>query len=209
MILRELVSKLERVTVVGSLEVEVYGITASSREVLPGMIFAAVRGTTLDGHRFIPDALASGASVILAETAPPAENIGSVVWLHVPDTRTAVATLALTLAGNPWKDLTMVGVTGTNGKTTTTFLLHHLMKVVWHRAGLLGTILVDDGEKVQVAKRTTPGAIELAGMLARMRDHGCRGVAIEVSSHGIHQKRVAGVGFDACIFTNLTQDHLD
>ena len=209
MILRELVSKLERVTVVGSLEVEVYGITASSREVLPGMIFAAVRGTTLDGHRFIPDAIASGASVILAETAPPAENIGSVVWLHVPDTRTAVATLALTLAGNPWKDLTLVGVTGTNGKTTTTFLLHHLMKVVWHRAGLLGTILVDDGEKVQAAKHTTPGAIELAGMLARMRDHGCRGVAIEVSSHGIHQKRVAGVGFDACIFTNLTQDHLD
>jgi UDP-N-acetylmuramoyl-L-alanyl-D-glutamate--2,6-diaminopimelate ligase len=103
----------------------------------------------------------------------------------------------------------MVGVTGTNGKTTTSFLLHHLMKSVWHRAGLLGTILVDDGETIEVAKHTTPGSIELAALLGKMRDHGCRGVAMEVSSHGIHQKRVSAIGFDACVFTNLTQDHLD
>ncbi|MDH4445580.1 MAG: UDP-N-acetylmuramoyl-L-alanyl-D-glutamate--2,6-diaminopimelate ligase, partial [Akkermansiaceae bacterium] len=102
-----------------------------------------------------------------------------------------------------------VGVTGTNGKTTTSFLLHHLMKSVWHRAGLLGTILVDDGETVEAAKHTTPGSVELAALLGKMRDHGCRGVAMEVSSHGIHQKRVSAIGFDACVFTNLTQDHLD
>ena len=209
MILRNLVSSLSRVTVAGSLDAEVHAITASSREAGPGVIFAAIRGTTLDGHRFIPDALAAGATVILAETAPPLDFPVSAVWLQVPDSRSAVATVASTLANHPWKDLVIAGVTGTNGKTTTTFLIHHLMKAAWHRAGLLGTILVDDGEAVEAARHTTPGSIELAGWLTRMRDHGCRGLAMEVSSHGIHQKRVAAIGFDACVFTNLTQDHLD
>jgi UDP-N-acetylmuramoyl-L-alanyl-D-glutamate--2,6-diaminopimelate ligase len=209
MILRDLVSNLSRVTVSGSLDADIHAITASSREVAPGMIFAAIRGTTLDGHRFIHEALAAGATAILAETAPPSDYTASAAWLHVPDSRAAVSTLASTLAGHPWKDLVMAGVTGTNGKTTTAFLLHHLMKSAWHRAGLLGTILVDDGESVEPAKHTTPGSIELAGVLTRMRDNGCRGVAMEVSSHGIHQKRISAIGFDACVFTNLTQDHLD
>ncbi len=209
MILRDLVSSLSRVTISGSLDAEIRALTASSREVAPGMIFAAIRGTTLDGHRFIQDALAAGATAILAETAPPSDYTATAVWLHVPDSRAAVSTLASTLAGHPWKDLSMAGVTGTNGKTTTAYLLHHLMKSAWHRAGLLGTILVDDGETMVPAKHTTPGSIELAGVLTRMRDNGCRGVAMEVSSHGIHQKRISAVGFDACVFTNLTQDHLD
>lgn len=209
MILRDLVSSLSRVTISGSLDAEIRAITASSREVVPGMIFAAIRGTTLDGHRFIQDAIAAGATAILAETAPPSDYTAPAVWLHVPDSRAAVSTLASTLAGHPWKDLSMAGVTGTNGKTTTAYLLHHLMKSAWHRAGLLGTILVDDGETMESAKHTTPGSIELAGLLTRMRDNGCRGVAMEVSSHGIHQKRISSVGFDACVFTNLTQDHLD
>jgi UDP-N-acetylmuramoyl-L-alanyl-D-glutamate--2,6-diaminopimelate ligase len=209
MILRDLISSLPRVTVAGSLDVDIRAVTASSREVTPGMLFAAIRGTHLDGHRFIHDALAAGATAILAETAPPVDLAAPVTWLHVPDTREAVAQLASTLAGHPWKDLKIAGVTGTNGKTTTTFLLHHIMKQVWHRAGLLGTILVDDGETVEPARHTTPGAIELSSLLAGMRENGCRGVAMEVSSHGIHQKRVAGMGFDACVFTNLTQDHLD
>ena len=209
MILRDLVSSLSRVTVAGSLDAEVRGITASSREVAPGMIFAAIRGTTLDGHRFINDALAAGATAILAESAPPSDYTAPAVWLHVPDSRAAVAALASTLAGHPWQDLSMAGITGTNGKTTTAFLLHHLMKSAWHRAGLLGTILVDDGETVEPAKHTTPGSIELCAVLGRMRDNGCRGVAMEVSSHGIHQKRISSIGFDACVFTNLTQDHLD
>ena len=209
MILRELVSSLSRVTVAGSLEVEVRAITASSREVAPGMIFAAIRGTTLDGHRFINDALAAGATAILAEIAQPSDYTAPATWLHVSDSRSAVATLASVLAGHPWQDLAIAGVTGTNGKTTTAFLLHHIMKSAWHRAGLLGTILVDDGETVETAKHTTPGSIELSALLARMKDNGCRGVAMEVSSHGIHQKRISAIGFDACIFTNLTQDHLD
>jgi UDP-N-acetylmuramoyl-L-alanyl-D-glutamate--2,6-diaminopimelate ligase len=209
MILRELVSCLPRVTIHGSLDSEVHAITASSREVVPGMIFAAIRGTSTDGHRFINDALAAGATAILAETAQPSDYSAPAVWLHVPDSREALSQLASVLAGHPWKDLKIAGVTGTNGKTTTSFLLHHIMKAAWHRAGLLGTIQVDDGDTVEPAKHTTPGSIELSALLGRMRDNGCRGVAMEVSSHGIHQKRISAIGFDACIFTNLTQDHLD
>lgn len=209
MILRDLISSLTKVTVAGSLDTNVYAITTSSREVAPGKVFAAIRGTTLDGHRFINDALAAGASAILAESAQPSDYSAPATWLHVPDSREAVSTLASALAGHPWQDLKMAGITGTNGKTTTAFLLHHLMKSAWHRAGLLGTIFIDDGETQEAAKHTTPGSIELSSVFTRMRGNGCRGVAMEVSSHGIHQKRISGVGFDACVFTNLTQDHLD
>lgn len=209
MILRDLTASLPRVTAAGPLDAEVNGVTASSREAAPGMIFAALRGSKVDGHRFIADALAAGASAILAETAPPADFDFSKTWLHVPDTRAAVAVLANALAGNPTADLKMAGVTGTNGKTTTAFLLHHVMKAAWHRAGLLGTIITDDGETVEAATHTTPDAIVLSRLLANMRDNGCRGAAMEVSSHGVTLKRVAATAFDACIFTNLTQDHLD
>jgi UDP-N-acetylmuramoyl-L-alanyl-D-glutamate--2,6-diaminopimelate ligase len=209
MILRELISCLPKVTPCGSLDADISIITASSREIEPGVLFAAIRGTSTDGHQFIPDALAGGAAAILSEVAPPEDYNGSAVWLHVPDSREAVAALASMLAGDPWKDFALAGVTGTNGKTTTTFLIHHIMKTEWHRAGLLGTILTDDGEKVETAKHTTPGSIELAKLLSNMRDYGCRGAAMEVSSHGIHQKRIGSIGFDACVFTNLTQDHLD
>lgn len=209
MTLRALISVLSRVTASGPVDVEIRALTASSREVVPGVLFAAIRGTAVDGHRFIGDALAAEASAILAETAPPVELDPDVAWLHVPDSRAALATLASAIAGDPWRELAIAGVTGTNGKTTTAFLIHHIMKSAWHRAGLLGTIIVDDGETTETASHTTPGPVELAGLLGRMRDHGCRGVAMEVSSHGIHQKRVSAIGFDACVFTNLTQDHLD
>lgn len=209
MILRELITCLDRVTVSGSTDAVVECLTASSRDAKSGALFAAIRGTSVDGHQFIGDVLASGCKVIMAETAPPADLASSVTWLHVADSRSALSALASQMSGDPWRDLAVVGVTGTNGKTTTSYLVHHIMKSVWHRAGLLGTVLVDDGESVQPAKHTTPGSIELSMLLERMKDHGCRGVALEVSSHGIHQKRVAGIGFDACVFTNLTQDHLD
>jgi UDP-N-acetylmuramoyl-L-alanyl-D-glutamate--2,6-diaminopimelate ligase len=209
MTLRDLTNRLPRATIAGSLEAEISVLTASSREVVPGCLFAAIRGTTSDGHRFIPAALEAGATAILAETAPPPDLPATITWLHVPDSRRALATLASAVNGDPWRELIMAGVTGTNGKTTTAFLLHHLMKSGWHRAGLLGTILVDDGETIAPARHTTPGSLELSASLARMKDHGCRGVAMEVSSHGIHQGRIAAIGFDACVFTNLTQDHLD
>jgi UDP-N-acetylmuramoyl-L-alanyl-D-glutamate--2,6-diaminopimelate ligase len=209
MILRDLVSCLDKVTASGPLDIEVASLTADSRAAAPGLLFAAIRGTSIDGHRHIGDALAAGSTAILSETAPPADLAAEVAWLHVPDSRAAIAAMASLIEGNPSNDLAMAGVTGTNGKTTTAFLIHHIMRTAWHRAGLLGTILIDDGETSGPAKHTTPGSIELSRLLARMRDNGCRGVAMEVSSHGIHQQRVAAIGFNACVFTNLTQDHLD
>ena len=209
MILKQLVASLARVTASGPMDAEIHSLTASSKEVGPGVMFAALRGSANDGHRFIDDALSNGATAILAETAPPSDFGNTVAWLHVPDSRAALAEMASALAGHPWRDLAMAGVTGTNGKTTTAFLIHHVMKTEWHRAGLLGTVLVDDGETVSSATHTTPDPVALLQLIARMRDHGCRGVAMEVSSHGIHQKRVASIGFDACVFTNLSQDHLD
>lgn len=209
MILKQLVASLARVTASGPMDAEIQSLTASSKEVGPGVIFAAIRGSANDGHRFIDEALSAGASAILAETAPPSDFGNAVAWLHVPDSRAALAEMASALAGHPWRDLAMAGVTGTNGKTTTAFLIHHVMKTEWHRAGLLGTVSVDDGETVAPATHTTPDPVGLLQLIARMRDHGCRGVAMEVSSHGIHQKRVASIGFDACVFTNLSQDHLD
>ncbi len=207
--LNRLITSLSRVTASGPTDVEVSSLTASSNEVTSGGLFAAIRGTAVDGHKFIDDAIKAGASVILAEQAPPEDLDPSIAWLHVGDSRGALASLASEFYDSPWKELKTVGITGTNGKTTCAFLMHHVMKSVWHRAGLLGTISVDDGETQQVATHTTPGPIELSKFLANARDNGCRGVAMEVSSHGIHQQRVAAIGFDACIFTNLSQDHLD
>ena len=209
MLLRNLISGLKKVTVAGSLDIEIQAITADSRSAGEGKLFAAIRGTSIDGHKFILDVISRGAVAILAETAPPYDLPAGVTWLHVPDSRAAVAVLSSEFNSHPAADLKLAGVTGTNGKTTIAYLLHHIMKTEWHRAGLLGTILVDNGETQTVAKHTTPGAIELNGILGTFRDNACRGAVMEVSSHGIHQKRVHHIPFNAAIFTNLSQDHLD
>ena len=209
MLLRTLISQLEKVTASGALDLEIDDLTADSRAAEPGKLFAAIRGTSMDGHKFIADVIAKGATAILAESAPPSDFPQTAAWLHVPDSRAALAVLSATFYGEPAGELKMAGITGTNGKTTTAFLVHHIMRTAWHRAGLLGTILVDDGETRTPAKHTTPGSIELNPILATFRDNACRGAAMEVSSHGIHQKRVHHIAFDAAVFTNLTQDHLD
>lgn len=207
--LKQLITSLSKVTASGPTDVEVSALTSSSKDVVSGSLFAAIRGTAVDGHKFIDDAIKAGASVILAESAPPTDLDSKLAWLHVGDSRAALAQVASEFYGAPWRDLKMVGITGTNGKTTCAFLMHHIMKTVWHRAGLLGTITVDDGETQSASTHTTPGPVELTKFLSTVRDNGCRGVAMEVSSHGIHQQRVAALGFDACVFTNLSQDHLD
>lgn len=209
MLLRQLTADLPRATVSGSLDTDVLAITEDSRAVTPGTLFAAVRGHTVDGHQFIPQAIAAGASAILAETAPPAGLDPAIAWIHIGGSQRALATLAATFHDHPGDQLKLAGVTGTNGKTTTSFLIHHIMKSVWHRAGLAGTIITDDGEEAQTASHTTAGPCQTQALLARIADNGCRGAALEVSSHGIHQSRVADVAFDAAVFTNLTQDHLD
>jgi UDP-N-acetylmuramoyl-L-alanyl-D-glutamate--2,6-diaminopimelate ligase len=205
----ELLHELPKAVVSGPAGGEVRAVTGDSREAGEGVVFVAVRGTAADGHRYIGDALARGAAAVVAETAPPTDRPETVPWAHVPDSRLALALLGAALAGHPSRRLKLVGVTGTNGKTTTVFLVHHLMKRSWHRAGMLGTVAVDDGETSEAAAHTTPGPVEVQELLGRMADHGCRGAAMEVSSHGIDQKRVAAVAFDAAVFTNLTQDHLD
>lgn len=207
--LRDLIASLDRPLAAGTLDVDIRAVTSDSRLVEPGIAFVAVRGESRDGRQFIPMALERGASAIIADSAAETGHPENVPYIQVSDTRHALAVFARLLAGEPSKKLRLAGVTGTNGKTTTAFLIHHLMKRVWHRAGLLGTVVVDDGEESKPANFTTPGPVELNTLLARMVDHGCRGAAMEVSSHGIDQKRVDGIAFDAAIFTNLTQDHLD
>lgn len=209
MLLRTLISPLDKVTASGTLDLEIDVLTADSREAGPGKLFAAIRGTSMDGHQFISEVIQKGATVILAETAPPSDFPNTAAWLHVPDSRAALAVLAATFYAEPAGELKLCGITGTNGKTTTAFLVHHIMRSAWHRAGLLGTILIDDGETRTPAKHTTPGSIELNAILATFRDNACRGAVMEVSSHGIHQKRVHQIAFDAAVFSNLTQDHLD
>jgi UDP-N-acetylmuramoyl-L-alanyl-D-glutamate--2,6-diaminopimelate ligase len=208
-ILRDLIASLDRPLAAGPLDVDIRAVTSDSRLVEPGTAFIAVRGESRDGRMFIPMALERGASAIVADSAAETGHPEEIPFIQVSDTRHALAVFARLLAGEPSKKLKLAGVTGTNGKTTTTFLIHHLMKRVWHRAGVIGTVIVDDGEESKPANFTTPGPVELHGLLARMVDHGCRGAAMEVSSHGIDQKRIEGVAFDAAIFTNLTQDHLD
>ena len=209
MLLRTLIPSLDKVTASGPQDLEIEALTADSREAGAGKLYAAIRGTSIDGHKFIADVIGKGVSAILAETAPPSDLPDSTAWLHVPDSRAALAALAVAFHGDPAADLRIAGITGTNGKTTTAFLVHHIMQAEWHRAGLLGTIFVDDGETRSPAKHTTPGSIELNSILATFRDNACRGAVMEVSSHGIHQKRIHRIAFDAAVFTNLTQDHLD
>lgn len=191
----------------GNLDTKVKGLAYDSRYVKPGFAFIALRGAKVDGHDYIEKAIASGASAIIAETAPPAES--NLPWLHVADTRKALALLAATIDKHPAKSLNIAGVTGTNGKTTIAFLIHYLMNKAVKRCGLLGTIYYDLGGQREHATHTTPESMELSRYLARIRDNGCRAVAMEVSSHSLSQDRVHGIPFKAGVFTNLTQDHLD
>ena len=206
--LRELTINLVKPAMSGSSDVDVTNLTADSREVTQGSVFVAMRGGA-DGHDFIDQAIEKGAAVIVAEVAPSAEQEKQVSWVHVSDTKVALATLADAFYGSPSATFKVAGVTGTNGKTTTTYLIHHVMKFHWMRAGVIGTIKFDDGVEEKDATHTTPGAVALHDLLRNMVDNGCRGVAMEVSSHGLEQNRVGDVLLDVGVFTNLTQDHLD
>jgi UDP-N-acetylmuramoyl-L-alanyl-D-glutamate--2,6-diaminopimelate ligase len=207
--LRQLTQQLSKATVSGDLDQEVTGICVDSRQVTPGVVFVAVRGSEADGQKFVQDALEKGAVAIVSEVAPEADWENSRCWAHVPDARTAVAELACEWNAHPSAAMKVVGITGTNGKTTTAFLVHSIMKKVWTRAGLLGTVQVDDGAEVATATHTTPGPVELQSILRTMADNDCRGVAMEISSHALDQKRTDGLQLDVAVFTNFTQDHLD
>lgn len=206
--LRDLIPHLDKPAVSGSLDTEITGLTYDSRKAGPGIAFVAIRGTHADGHEYIAKAAELGAAAIIAEQAPPDDC--ATPWIHVRRSRIALADAAAALNGHPAKSLTLAGVTGTNGKTTTAFLMHHLFNTAQLRSGLLGTVFYDLGGGQHVpATHTTPESLEIQGLLAQMRDNGCRACAMEISSHALDQDRVHGLPFAAAIFTNLTQDHLD
>lgn len=207
MILRELIPHLDNPAVSGSLDTTITGLTYDSRAAGPGIAFVALRGKTADGHEFIPKAIAAGASVIISEQAPPDDV--KVPWVHVKYTRIALAQAAALLNGEPAKNLAIAAVTGTNGKTTTAFLMHHLLNAGQKRCGLLSTVVYDLGGQQVPSTHTTPESLEIQGLFSQMRDNGCRAVAMEISSHALDQHRVHGVPIAAGVFTNLTQDHLD
>ncbi len=193
-------------------------LTEDSRTVLPGSLYIARRGANADGRAFVPAALAAGAVAILTDDPAlslpalphgPRAAAGTAARILTSDILLTSAHLAERFYGSPSSRLTVVGVTGTNGKTTTTFLIHQMLNALGIRAGLMGTVAIDDGTEVAPAAMTTPPSLEISRTLARMLEAGCRAAVLEVSSHSLHQKRVAAIAFDVAVFTNLTGDHLD
>jgi UDP-N-acetylmuramoyl-L-alanyl-D-glutamate--2,6-diaminopimelate ligase len=191
----------------GPLERPISGLAIDSRRVVPGTVFFALPGRRTDGARFIDEAISRGAVAIVSHHLP-AHPPAKVTFVQVADARVALATVAQRYYKFPDRDMTVVGVTGTNGKTTVTHLLKHLLNGT-ERVGLIGTIHYDLGVRTVPAFRTTPEAVDIFGMMAQMRDAGCRHAVMEVSSHGIDQQRIRGLQFGAAVFTNLTRDHLD
>jgi UDP-N-acetylmuramoyl-L-alanyl-D-glutamate--2,6-diaminopimelate ligase len=190
----------------GAEDLALTGCTCDSRRVQPGDLFAVLSGSRHDGHDFLAEALERGAGAVLCEQPIPALAVPACI---VPDARDAFGRICQTLAGNPSHKLKLIGITGTNGKTTTSCLMAGVLAAAGYRVGLLGTLGYFDGETVHAAAWTTPPADRLAPLLARMVANGCTHAAMEVSSHALAQSRVAGVRFDAACVTNVSRDHLD
>ena len=189
-----------------SMELEIAHVAHDSRKVERGGLFVAITGFAADGNRFIPMALEKGAAVVVTAKKPE----GDVPFVLVPSDRQALALIGCNFFGHPAEKMKMVGVTGTNGKTSVTLLLKHVLeKTLGAKVGLIGTTANMIGEEVIPTERTTPESFDLQALFARMLAAGCTHVVMEVSSHAIALDRVAGVGFDAAAFTNLTEDHLD
>jgi UDP-N-acetylmuramoyl-L-alanyl-D-glutamate--2,6-diaminopimelate ligase len=218
--LSEIVNDLPVVTVIGPRDVAVTGITTDSRKVQKGWMFVATQGEHTDGHHFTQSAIEQGASCVVVSllhyethlhgllTPAYCQHNGTAA-LVVHDTRAAVAHLADRYHGSPARAMRMIGVTGTNGKTTVSTLLHSVIETAAAPAGLIGTVSYRIGDDERPASFTTPPAEELHALFAAMRDANCKHVVMEVSSHALALDRVRGVGFDLSVFTNLTQDHLD
>ena len=192
--------------VIGTLDRTVESIAYDSRRVQKNGLFVALRGEKTDGHQFIEQAIERGASVIVTEREEKQPRVTS---LMVDDTRSALADLAATFYGYPAARLKMAAVTGTNGKTTTTFLIKHICEKAGMHCGLIGTVRYEIGERVLPATRTTPESLDLQELLAQIVNAGCKAAAMEVSSHALAQERTRGLEWDVALFTNLTQDHLD
>ena len=206
--LNELLRNIKNVALTGSDNVEITGVNIDSRRIGTGQLFVAMRGTQVDGHRFITKATEQGAAAVLCEELPEVLSEG-VTYVKVPSTEDVVGHVATVFYGNPSEKLKLVGATGTNGKTTIATLLYNMFRKLGYKCGLLSTVCNYIEEEVVPADHTTPDPIELNRLLAQMVDAGCQYVFMECSSHAIAQKRIGGLKFSVGIFTNLTRDHLD
>ncbi len=205
--LGELLSGLNTRSVGGDLDTEILRLAYDSRQVTHGTLFFAIRGTRLDGNQFIPKAIAKGASAVLSASAPIPGL--AMPWIQVDDERLAMAVIAGNFYCRPTRDLHLIGVTGTNGKTTTTYIVESILGAAGKPIAVLGTIEYRGPGFDFVAERTTPEAPDLEKLFRQTVDAGCRHVVMEVSSHAIEMKRVSGLQFEIAVFTNLTRDHLD
>ena len=202
--LREILSGIKIIKTDVSLETEITGIAYDSRNVQPGYLFVAVPGFTVDGHAYIPKAVEQGASAVICQR----ESEGPCVM--VENSREALALASANYFGRPSEKMTFIGITGTNGKTTSTYLLKEILeKCLGAKVGLIGTIQNMIGDRIIETERTTPESYDLQELFAEMADAGCTHVVMEVSSHALAQDRVAGIRFAVGMFSNLTQDHLD
>ncbi|HBA83519.1 MAG TPA: UDP-N-acetylmuramoyl-L-alanyl-D-glutamate--2,6-diaminopimelate ligase [Verrucomicrobia bacterium] len=202
-----LIKKIQPETVKGSKSVEIEGLAYDSRQVRPGFLFVALHGQNREGAEFLDDAVHRGAAAIVSEEPRPLRR--DATQIQVRDARLALAQLACAYYGEPSSKLDVVGITGTNGKSTTSFMVRDILRAGGRTPGLLGTIRYEIGERCIPALRTTPEATDIQSMLDQMIRAGCRSVVMEVSSHGLVQKRTWGLDFDVAVFTNLTRDHLD
>ncbi len=208
MLLKELLLDIKVLASVGNQELEIKGLEFDSRKVTPGFLFVATRGTAVDGHDFIAAAIEKGAVAVVCEQMPE-QTVDEVTYVQVANSADALGLLAAAWYGYPSSKLTLVGVTGTNGKTTIATLLYQLFRELGNKTGLLSTVCnyVDDLEVE--ATHTTPDALSLNALLHQMVEAGCTYAFMEVSSHSVEQGRIAGLKFDGGIFTNLTRDHID
>ena len=206
--LEELISIIPDAKVTGNFDVEVTGIHADSRKIEPGFLFVAVPGTLSDGHQYINKAIENGAKTVVCQILPE-EKFPEITYIQVEDSADALGKLASMFNGEPSAQLTLVGVTGTNGKTTIATLLYDLFRKLGYKAGLLSTVCNYVDGLVIPTTHTTPDPVELNKLLAQMVDAGCEYAFMEVSSHSVSQKRISGLHFKGGIFTNLTRDHLD
>lgn len=208
MLLQDVLYKVALRSVHGSTGVEISNVSLDSRAVQPGTTFIAVKGSVTDGHQFIEKAIEKGATAIIAEQLPGEKKEG-VVYVEVENSAIAAGYMATNFFGQPSASLHLVGVTGTNGKTTIATLLYKLFTALGYHCGLISTVANLIGDRVLPATHTTPDAVSLNRLLRQMNDEGCSHVFMEVSSHAVHQHRIAGLQFAGGIFSNITHDHLD
>ncbi|MBR1389784.1 MAG: UDP-N-acetylmuramoyl-L-alanyl-D-glutamate--2,6-diaminopimelate ligase [Prevotella sp.] len=206
--LKELLKNVEVLNIIGDAEADITGVNIDSRRIEAGHLFVAIPGTQTDGHKFIPKAIAQGATAVLCETLPENRQPG-VTYIVVASTEDCVGEVATQFYGDPSRKLKLVGVTGTNGKTTIATLLYNMFRKFGHKCGLLSTVCNYIEDEAIPADHTTPDPIELNRLLAQMVEAGCEYAFMECSSHAIAQKRIGGLKFAGGLFTNLTRDHLD